>query len=152
MKILKGDLIQFAVEGHFDVIIHGCNCFGTMGAGIAAQIKKHFPAAYRADLDTPVGDKAKLGTYSTAVAEKNGHKIIIVNAYTQYDFSGRGRLTDYGAIKRVFSKIKNEFSGKKIAYPRIGAGLGRGDWSIISDIIDNELKGEDHTLVEYLRI
>ena len=35
MNIVKGDLIKSAKEGQFDVIIHGCNCFNTMGAGIA---------------------------------------------------------------------------------------------------------------------
>jgi O-acetyl-ADP-ribose deacetylase (regulator of RNase III) len=39
------------------------------------------------------------------------------------------------------------FSGKRIGYPKIGAGLAGGDWNIISSIIDKELIGEDHTLV-----
>ena len=40
-------------------------------------------------------------------------------------------------------------TGKRIGYPRIGAGLAKGDWGVISNIIDVELGGEDHTLVEY---
>jgi O-acetyl-ADP-ribose deacetylase (regulator of RNase III) len=39
------------------------------------------------------------------------------------------------------------FAGKRIGYPKIGAGLAGGDWSIIEEIIDRELEGEDHTLV-----
>ena len=35
MKIIKGNLISLALAGEFEVIIHGCNCFCTMGAGIA---------------------------------------------------------------------------------------------------------------------
>jgi hypothetical protein len=31
----------------------------------------------------------------------------------------------------------------------IGAGLAGGDWEIISAIINEELYGEDHTLVIY---
>ena len=38
---------------------------------------------------------------------------------------------------------------KQIGYPGIGAGLAKGDWSVISNIIDVELAGEEHTLVEY---
>ena len=41
MKIISGNLITLALEGHFDVIVHGCNCFGVMGAGIAAQMQTH---------------------------------------------------------------------------------------------------------------
>ena len=40
MNKIKGDLIKFAINGKFDVIIHGCNCFCTMGAGIAKTIKE----------------------------------------------------------------------------------------------------------------
>jgi O-acetyl-ADP-ribose deacetylase (regulator of RNase III) len=42
-----GDLIRLAILGNFDVIVHGCNCFKTMGGGIAAQIKRVFPKAYQ---------------------------------------------------------------------------------------------------------
>ena len=77
--------------------------------------------------------------------------LIIINAYTQYDFKGAGTLADYEAIRSVFKAIKTDFSGLRIGYPAIGAGLARGDWSLISKIITEELKGEDHTFVEYTR-
>ena len=38
-----------AKNGEFDVIIQGCNCFHTMGAGIAKYIKQDFPEAFAAD-------------------------------------------------------------------------------------------------------
>lgn len=137
---LKGDLLS--LEG-FDVIIHGCNCFCTMGAGIAKQIREKYPSSYKADLETKRGDRSKLGTYSFAV-ENN---LTIVNAYTQYDFRGKGTKASYDAIRSVFSQIKKDFTGKSIAYPKIGAGLAGGDWGIINKIICEELDGENHTLV-----
>ena len=69
MKKITGDLIKLALEGEFDVIVHGCNCFCTMGAGIAKTIKQKFPAAYEADLQTVNGDKSKLGQISWANIE-----------------------------------------------------------------------------------
>lgn len=39
---IQGDLIQLAKEGKFDVIAHGCNCFCTMGAGIAPKMAEAF--------------------------------------------------------------------------------------------------------------
>lgn len=151
MKVQKGDLIQMTENGKFDVIIHGCNCFCTMGAGIAKQIKDHFPQAYQADQETQVGDEKKLGTYSVAHIKLKKHSFSVINAYTQYHFSGKGILVDYDAVRKIFVRIKNDFTGKKIAYPKIGAGLAKGDWVMISTIIDQELHGEDHTLVEYNR-
>ena len=46
--------------------------------------------------------------------------------------------------------IKREYGGQRIAYPKIGAGLAGGDWSIISAIIREELAGENHTYVEFI--
>ena len=40
-----------------------------------------------------------------------------------------------------------ELKDSRIGYPKIGAGLAGGDWSIIEKIIDEELQGTDHTLV-----
>ena len=147
MKTVQGDLIKLALEGQFDVIVHGCNCFCSMGAGIARTIRLTFPEAYEADLKTTSGDKHKPGTISWAKHDA----ITIVNAYTQYHYSGKPPLVDYDAVRSCFKIIKREFSGLRIGYPAIGAGLAGGDWKIISKIIDEELEGEDHTFVEFSR-
>jgi O-acetyl-ADP-ribose deacetylase (regulator of RNase III) len=148
MECVKGDLIHLAKEGRFDVIIHGCNCFCTMGAGIARQIRTHFPQAWEADLATASGDRSKLGSYSKACVNTPSGRLYVINAYTQYHYSGDGVLVDYDAIKKVFSALKKQFSGNRIAYPKIGAGLAKGDWNMISKIIDRALDGEAHTLIE----
>lgn len=149
MKIVQGDLIQLALDGEFDVIIHGCNCHCQMGAGIAKTIRAVFPEAYDADLATRKGDREKLGTISTATVQRDNHEITIVNGYTQFHWKGSGILVDYDAIRAVMKSTKIEFSGNRIGYPKIGAGLAGGDWERIAPIIDEELLGENHTLVEY---
>ena len=149
MKLIKGDLVQLAKNGEFDVIIHGCNCFCTMGAGIAKTIKDIFPEAYKADLNTKKGDRSKLGNISWVKAETKHGSLIIVNGYTQYDWKGKGRKADYEAIRNVFIKVKNQFTGLRIGYPAIGAGLAGGDWQKISEIIEEELNDEHHTFVQY---
>ena len=149
MKVIKGNLLKLAEAGKFDVIIYGCNCQCVMGAGIAKGIRFIFPEAYEADCETEKGDRSKLGTISFATINRNGLQITVVNAYTQYHYRGRGVLVDYDAIRAVMGAVKSRFSGKRIGYPKIGAGLAKGDWETISAIIDEELNGEDHTLVEY---
>ena len=84
MKNVRGDLIKLALDGHFDVIVHGCNCQCVMGAGIALSIRNTFPEAFAADLATSKGDRAKLGTISVAAVERGGHSIAVVNGYTQF--------------------------------------------------------------------
>lgn len=151
MNYVEGDLIALAIQGAFDVIVHGCNCFCAMGAGIALSIQKEFPEAYAADLITSKGDHHKLGTFSQSTVIREGHTITIINGYTQFHFQGEGPLVDYEAIRSLFKQIKLQFHGKRIAYPKIGAGLAGGSWERIAKIIAEELEGEDHTLVLYVR-
>lgn len=149
MKSVAGDLIELALTGRFDVIVHGCNCFCTMGAGIARQIKARIPEAFAADQATRPGDADKLGQFTAAHVVRGDVKFVVVNAYTQFDWRGSGSKADYWAIENVFGKIAKQYAGLHIGYPRIGAGLAGGDWARISTLIDNALAGEQHTLVEF---
>ncbi len=157
MKTIKGDLLALARQGKFDVIVHGCNCFHTMGGGIALQIRNKYPTAYAADCENTVkADRSKLGTYTGITTQffvpelEKEHALTIVNAYTQYKFWGEDtRRVDYEAVANVFALIKRDFPGKRIGYPMIGAGLAGGNWKIIEMIINDEMVGMDHTLVVY---
>ena len=150
MKHLHGNLITLAQKGQFDVIVHGCNCHCTMGAGIAKTIKDAFPEAYAADCQTVKGDRNKQGTCSVAECTIPAGKVVVVNAYTQFHWHGRGVKADYEAIRSCMAWIKHTFHGKRIGIPKIGAGLAGGDWKRISGIIEEELAGEDVTCVEYM--
>ena len=122
-----------------------------MGKGIAKQIKETFPEAYEADRNTEFGDKSKLGSFSYAIAKIPTGEVTIINAYTQYNYNSPNNLIksfiDYEALENVMKQIKKTCHGKRIGYPKIGAGLAGGDWSRISRIINETLQGEDHTLV-----
>ena len=150
MKIVSGDLIELAKAGDFDVIIQGCNCQCRMGRGIALTIKQQFPEAVAADCQTTIGDRHKLGNFTIAHILRDGWDFTIVNGYTQFNWQGEGVLADYDAIRSVFRQVKQQFGGQRIGYPKLGAGLARGDWSIITNIIESELAGEQHTYVEFM--
>jgi len=146
IKYIKGDLVRDA-ERDYDVIGHGCNCYCTFGAGIALGVKNKWPEAYAVDKATPFADSSKLGNYSKW---SNGD-ITILNMYTQWDYKGKNRAADYDAIRSCMKWMKQEFTGKKIGLPLIGAGLAAGDWTIIEQIIEEELDGEDVTVVVWER-
>lgn len=42
-----------------------------------------------------------------------------------------------------------KFGGKRIGYPKIGAGRAGSDWETFAGIIKEELAGEDQTLFEF---
>jgi O-acetyl-ADP-ribose deacetylase (regulator of RNase III) len=144
VQIVKGDLIKLAVAGEFDVILHGCNCFSTWGAGIAKQMKRVFPEAYKVDMKTEYGDKSKLGTYTLF---KYPMGFTVVNCYTQYHYSSRSVVVDYSAVERVLKRISEDFVGKKIGLPKIGAGLAGGDWNTILKLIEKYLPNA--VVIEY---
>lgn len=154
MKHAKGDLLAMARNGEFDVIVQGCNCFCTMGSGIARQIREEYPEAYEADCETKAGDKSKLGDYTVAFT-KDGFSII--NAYTQYGFNKAGESNDvfeYDAFEMILANLLYEAPDAKFGFPYIGMGLAGGDKTrIIGLLEDFAQKVEDHggsvTLVEF---
>lgn len=162
LRTVKGDLVEMGLNGEFDMIAHGANCFCTMNSGIAAQIKQKIPEAYEADCrTTAVGDNMKLGNMSiVSVPTREGSKFLhVVNAYTQFNFTGRRigkRDADYEAIREVFEKLNvsvqlMEASGNnpslKVGIPLIGCGLAGGDWDIVEKIINSTTPNIDITLV-----
>jgi len=141
MKEIYGDLFEHPEQ--YDIIVHGCNCFSTMGAGVAKLIKEKYPYAYLADKNSKLSPKDKLGK----IVHTTGLTIpIIVNAYTQFQWRGKNNV-DYVAIRNCMKEIKTQFSGKKIVMPKIGAGLAGGNWNTIRKIIEEELVNEDVTII-----
>lgn len=173
-KEIKGDLIQLALEGNFDVIAHGCNCFCVMGAGIAPQMAKAFgcsdPEKYQQEDPEYRGNINKLGgiesrlyvhdinTDKEYVSKEDSdidHLIMftVINAYTQYGpgYSHvKGEIPlSYTALAMVLEKINHVFKGRRIGLPRIGCGLAGGSWEIVERMIKFLLKDCDVTVVNY---
>jgi len=157
MKTIKGDLLKLAAEGNFDYICHGCNCWHTMGSGIAKQIREQFPKAYEADLATSRGDIFKLGDYSEATVSGKTYGIVftIINLYTQFN---PGANFEYTALSNALDLFLGEITPPEpgvaitIGFPLIGAGIGGGVWSYIFEIIDKKTRSIpylDITIVEF---
>ncbi|MEG1311737.1 MAG: macro domain-containing protein [Romboutsia sp.] len=136
----QGDI--FADSKNWDAFIHGCNCFTTMGGGIARIVKQEFPEAYKTDLKTLSGDRSKVGTF-TSVHTKNKW---IINAYTQYHFAAKGQdVFEYEGFRKILKSVvtiikSNYKTDYTLAMPKIGAGLAGGNWDDIYDIIVEECK------------
>lgn len=151
-RMIDGDLVDMAYRGEFDVIIHGCNCFCKMGAGIAKEIARRFPTAYAIDRTTVPGDRGKLGSYTTVgVRNKHGGNLIIVNLYTQYGYGRDRRHFDYDAFRRGLKSLAPNAGDLHIGMPMIGAGLAGGDWDRIKQILEEEFANVNYTVVRYHR-
>jgi O-acetyl-ADP-ribose deacetylase (regulator of RNase III) len=132
-------------------IIHGCNNRGVMGKGVAKTICTKFPAAYKSYQEGYArydgNSKEFLGTFSKAwIAGNDRHNTkLIINAVTQDGYGTDGkRYVSYDALKEVFSVINYTYPSKSpIAMPKIGAGLGGGDWNIIEEIVSTSFPTRD---------
>jgi O-acetyl-ADP-ribose deacetylase (regulator of RNase III) len=150
LTLTKGNLLDLAEEGRFDVIVQGCNCFNTMGGGIAREIRERYPMAALVDNETLKGDYNKLGNYTTAFTGK----FLIVNAYTQYNMSQGEDVFEYTAFQLILEKLTFAYPGKRIGLPYIGCGLAGGNKDHILDMIEwfaerVALEGGTVTLVEF---
>ncbi len=162
---IKGDLIKLAINGNFDVIGHGVNCYSTMGAGIAPQMAKAF-GCDKFPLEIGIGkrgDYNKLGQIDWKVNAYTGgtsefdffeFDLAVVNIYSQYGFGlnhdgGTARPLDYDALRLGLRKINHQFKGRHIGLPQIGCGLAGGDFNVVRRIIQEELKDCKVTVVIY---
>lgn len=131
-----GNLIDLAEDGDFDVIVHGCNCFNTMGGGIAREIRERYPDASRVDSQTIRGDYNKLGTFTKVDIAQQGRVFTIVNAYTQYKMSNGEDVFEYTAFQLILEKLAYLYGGRRIGLPYIGMGLAGGDRDLILAMIE----------------
>lgn len=127
-----GNLLDLAEAGKFDVVVQGCNCFNTMGGGIAREIRERYQMAATVDSETEKGDYNKLGNYTTAFTGK----FLIVNAYTQYNMSRGTDVFEYTAFQLILEKLTFAYPGKRIGLPYIGMGLAGGDKDVIITMIE----------------
>ena len=119
-----------------DVLLHGVNCRGAFGAGVAAQIAAKYPEVREAYL------KAFRAGYWTPgkvqYVRVGGQPQIIVNAASQDRYGRAGCFTVYPAIREIFTTVVGRCQDHNLtlACPMIGAGLAGGDWDTIREIID----------------
>lgn len=163
INIVKGDLIKLALEGEFDVIVHGVNCFCVQKAGIAKQMAETFhtnsPTLFNKERLSFSGDINKLGTIESRlhVIEKHDSSTIVfdvVNAYTQFYHlrnlpEEETRPFSYTAFALVLKKLNHIFKGKHIGMPWIGCGLGGADKQHVAMLISKNLTDCKVTVVEY---
>jgi O-acetyl-ADP-ribose deacetylase (regulator of RNase III) len=151
MKIeyVKGDLFTTKDK----IILHGVNCQGVMGSGVAKIVKERYPKAFKdyyyLFTMNPEGDEL-LGSVNKVEIDEDR---IILNGFTQ-EFYGRAgvRWCDYDAIASVIEetvKICIEHECESFAMPMIGSGLGGGKWSVIEKIVE-EYSGPIQPKVYYL--
>ena len=132
IQVQNFDLINLFKQKEIDILVHGCNCFHTMGAGIAKIISKEYPEALQADKKNSIyADKNKLGKFTFCTIGNQ----MIVNAYTQYHYGFGKDNFCYENFPSLLDELFTKFHDKRIGMPLIGCGLAGGNMSLILEEI-----------------
>jgi O-acetyl-ADP-ribose deacetylase (regulator of RNase III) len=111
---------------------HGCNCAGAMGKGIAVQFKKKFPKMYAEYKKLCHQGEFSLGD----VFEYNYGDGYVFNLGTQATWKTKANIH---AIEQSLTKmllLASSKNVKKIALPKIAAGLGGLNWDSVKSVIN----------------
>lgn len=119
--------------------LHGCNAQGKFASGIAGLFRKKFPYSYTGYIEKYANNGLNLGEVIFTFGTEG--QPIIANCITQkfYGYDGK-RYVSYEAIEQSVNTViqyavKNNINS--VTLPKIGAGLGGGDWVLIEKILLN---------------
>ena len=145
MKIeyLSGDIVKSDISH----IMHGCNARGVMGSGVAKRIREIYPEAYELYNREYEFNGLRLGNVYSSYQPMSG--VTIHNAITQENY-GRTEgevYVSYWALANCLKTLDGKM--KVLAMPKIGSGLGNGNWNTIVDIIENTLTRTRPVVYEY---
>jgi O-acetyl-ADP-ribose deacetylase (regulator of RNase III) len=136
-----------------NIIGHGCNAMGAFGSGVAGLIGRFFPDARKAYMEKYYEKDLKLGDvhFVTLNTPYNNVKVIANMITQQYYGNDGAKYVSYAACERAFNKLFKYADANKmsVGMPKIGAGLGGGDWNLIEEKLKSCLKNYDVTVKVY---
>lgn len=131
---VRGDL--FAEEHAAGAIAHGCNCQGSMGAGVAVGVRERYPALFERYREMCKAKPRQFNPGDCWLWREPG-KPPVFNLATQEKY-WRGRAT-YEAVEASLAAMRAQADAAeivRIAMPRIGAGLGGLSWKKVKAVVE----------------
>lgn len=130
-----GCLIEAIKSKQVTAYAHQANCVSQFGSGIAPVLARNFPDLHNTDALCEIWPEERLGSLTHTDLNKSP---VGFNLYGQL-FPGRN--TDYKALASALRELNSILKGTDhvLGIPKIGCGIGGGDWSVVSNIIKKEL-------------
>lgn len=131
MEIRQGNILDV----NHGIIVHQVNTLGIMGAGLALQIKKRYPVAFKdySGFSSVYSEHHEELLGATLLTQVN-EELYIAHMFAQSSI-GAGKLrTDYKAFENSLKNLKilierSNQQNSLVYFPyKIGCGLGGGDW------------------------
>src|SRR5437588_5422169 len=134
VEFVRGDL--FANRHGAEALAHGCNCQGSMGAGIATGFRDRYPEMYR-EYHRRCNAEPREFNIGDAFMWNADDKPWVFNLGTQ-EGVWRARAS-YQAIEAALTKMREQADREgvvSIAVPRIGAGYGGLSWKKVGAVVE----------------
>jgi O-acetyl-ADP-ribose deacetylase (regulator of RNase III) len=153
IRYVKGDATKPVGDGP-KVIAHICNDRGGWGSGFVVALSRRWPQPEReyrrwAEAGVLQADEAgvlnpfALGAVQFVLVDAQ-QDLWVANMVAQRGIrrrQGDPRAVDYGALATCLDRLgaAAQFCGYSVHMPRIGCGLGGGDWNEVSPLIEKAL-------------
>lgn len=122
MTVIFGSGDIFLAEE--DCIAHGCNCEGIMGAGLAKQVKKHYPESFKEYRDRCLdGNFTPGGLFFDKRFDKP-----LLHMATQETIKEGAKIEYIEQCLKKLMVFYRTYEISSVALPKIGAGLGGLFW------------------------
>ena len=144
---VSGDL--FDNKQAAQAFAHGCNCQGSMGAGIARAFRARYPEMYEA-YRSRCKARPRQFNLGDCWLWKAEDQPWVFNLATQEGY-GRTRAS-YEAIEAALRGMRKQADAEgitSIAMPRIGVGYGGLSWTKVRAIVESVFGDWPGTLVVY---
>ena len=138
----KGDL--FHSEG-IRAYAHGCNCAGTMDAGVAVAFKKRWPRMFDEYRALCNDGRFRLG--DTCVWTDGSETVYCLAIQEHWKTKAKLPALTKSLTKMV--ELAANAGIDRVGLPRIGAGLGGLDWTRVKNIANDVGKATRVTLVVF---
>lgn len=141
MKLIQQDMLALK-EG---ILFHQVNCEGVMGGGIAFALARKFPwleKEYQQFCQENANGQP-LSLLGKLFVCRVGERLYVANVFGQSLTSRGDRQTNYEAVAKSFEQFPSERDRLiPVSWPyyfpyKMGCGLGGGEWSIYSAMIDH---------------
>ena len=147
IRFVSGDLFRNAYK--VEALAHGCNCQGSMGAGIAKGFRQRYPKMY-AEYSRRCKAKPREFNLGDCFLWKTDERPWVFNLATQEGY-WRSRAT-YEAIETALGRMREQAEAegiRTIAVPRLGAGFGGLSWKLVRAVIERVFADWAGTLYVY---
>jgi O-acetyl-ADP-ribose deacetylase (regulator of RNase III) len=147
IHFVSGDL--FVNRYQVQAFAHGCNCQGSMGAGIAKTFRERYPAMYDVYRARCRAEPRQFNLGDAWLWQQEGQPAVF-NLGTQEQY-WRGRAS-YEAIAAALAAMRQQADAAgitTIAIPRIGVGYGGLSWTKVRALIEAAFGDWGGTLYVY---